>query len=137
MIRNRAQHCFIVVCVVLQLLTTGLAGDSRPPRLVELGVVAYPEIARTSRVEGRVEMEITLNSNGAVQQFRILAGHKMLSDWVAHNAKTWVFDQHGPTSFKYEVCFKLEPESDLTPVSRFHIEDSGLAVITQRARISH
>jgi hypothetical protein len=131
------KHILLLVLVFQCFTSRSHAGDSQVPRLLELSVMPYPEVARTSRVEGRVSTRIVLNSKGAVQDVRILSGNAMLKDWVSRSAKTWVFTVSGAASFDYIVSFQLEPESDSAPQSRIRIDDAGLTVITQKAMISH
>src|SRR6266850_2889267 len=55
-------------------------GDIRPPELIFKLTPEFPEIARRSRVEGKVILEIVVNRRGEVDQVTVLRSHALFDE---------------------------------------------------------
>ncbi len=52
----------------------------------------YPTVARVARVEGPVEVELTIDEEGNVTSARVISGHPLLKAFVLEAAQTWKFN---------------------------------------------
>jgi TonB family protein len=72
--------------------TEYMAADSMPEPLGELSV-AYPESARTERIQGSVVLSLWLKKDGTVALARVRqsSGFPLLDDAAVRSARQWVF----------------------------------------------
>jgi TonB family protein len=52
----------------------------------------YPPMARQLRLQGKVELEVSITSTGAVDNVKILTGNPALTGQAANTLKRWRFD---------------------------------------------
>lgn len=52
---------------------------------------AYPPIARQLKIQGRVEVEISINPTGSVDDVKILTGNATLTGAAANAVRNWRF----------------------------------------------
>ncbi len=71
-----------VVRLTSQLTQGQAIRKSQPP---------YPAIARQARVQGPVQVQISISESGAVTDAFVLSGHSMLRDVSLQAAKQWFF----------------------------------------------
>ncbi len=64
------------------------SGIREPKKLVHVAPV-YPEIARISRVEGKVTMEAILDATGKVESVRVLSAQPLLEDAAVRAVRQW------------------------------------------------
>ena len=72
------------------------AQDGR--RAVSKFIPAYPELARRIGISGKVRVEITISSNGAVKSATVLGGNPVLAQAAVEAAKRWKFAPSGGES---------------------------------------
>jgi TonB family protein len=61
---------------------------------------AYPPLAKATRTEGIVIVELTINGTGIVTSTKILSGHPLLQDSSVNAARGWKFTPTGDSSEK-------------------------------------
>ena len=77
---------------------------------------AYPQKALLSRIEGDVQVELTIDQNGKVDKVRGLSGNSILLQAAEEAASQWQYspaagDQStGPDVIRVQFTFKLNPE---------------------------
>jgi periplasmic protein TonB len=59
-----------------------------PKKLVHVAPI-YPEIARLSRVEGKVTMEAILDATGRVESLRVLSAEPLLQEAAVRAVRQW------------------------------------------------
>ena len=64
-----------------------------PKKLVHVAPI-YPEIARISRIEGKVTMEAILDATGKVESVRVMSAHPLLEDAAVRAVRQW---RYSPT----------------------------------------
>src|SRR3989442_947343 len=70
----------------------------RPPELIFKKQPEYPEMARRARIEGRVILEAIINSNGDVENVKVLRSIPLLDNAAITAVKQWKYKpalQHG------------------------------------------
>lgn len=83
--------------------------------------IGYPDIARGAQIQGSVDIEIIISSDGAVSSANAVSGHPVLKQAAEKNVRSWKFDPNSagnrPLTVKYE--FRLElPKTYYRPESR-------------------
>lgn len=63
----------------------------QPPRLLRQPRLVYPQDAFIKKIEGVVEVEILIDTNGRVTRARVLRSVPMLDAAAIENVKQWVF----------------------------------------------
>jgi len=62
------------------------------PRLLRKVVPAYPELARRTRIEAPVILDVAINEQGAVSEVRVLQGHPLLDPTCINAVRQWVYE---------------------------------------------
>ena len=62
-----------------------------PLRIVKGGFMYYPPLAKVARVQGSVELQIAIGSDGRVLQVTPVAGHPLLVDPTLAEVRRWNF----------------------------------------------
>jgi TonB family protein len=52
----------------------------------------YPPVARQLRIQGHVEVEVSITPSGAVDTVKVLSGNPALTGTVGQTLKTWRFE---------------------------------------------
>jgi TonB family protein len=52
----------------------------------------YPPVARQLRIQGRVDVEVSIDPTGTVESTRIVAGNAALTGTIANTLKRWHFE---------------------------------------------
>jgi TonB family protein len=90
-------------------------------RILHRSAVYYPSEARSKGIEGTVTMELTLNSDGAVSDARVLSGPDELRKAVLGSVLQWhyVKDESLPRSVLVTIEFRLPdtPSAPAAPVT--------------------
>jgi protein TonB len=68
-------------------------GIREPKKLVHVAPT-YPELARVSRIEGKVTMEAILDVTGKVESVRVLSSQPLLEDAAVRAVRQW---RYSPT----------------------------------------
>jgi TonB family protein len=106
--------------VIVSLVLAGIAsGQALPePTLVSAGLPGYPPIARLAKIQGEVQVDFTLNSNGEIVSAAAVSGHPMLKAAAEENVKTWRFQLPKDlyrTDWKYSTVFNFKISKDEQP----------------------
>jgi len=83
-------------------------------RVKHAEVPDYPEIARTARISGTVEVEITVK-DGAVSNAKVKSGPRMLARAALENIKTWVFYSSANTTIVSTFIYRLSTGQSVDP----------------------
>lgn len=90
-----------------------VGGDIRPPRRIHDVRPDYPRIALQARVEGTVELDAVIDTDGRVTQVTVLSGHPLLTDAATDAVRQWRFtptllnSQPVPIIMSVKVDFRL------------------------------
>jgi periplasmic protein TonB len=66
-----------------------LSSGIRPPVRTHFVAPVYPQIAQMARVEGRVDIDAIIGTDGVVQQVRVLSGNPLLDDAALNAVRQW------------------------------------------------
>lgn len=80
---------------------------------VSADVPRYPVLARTARVFGTVEVQVTVK-DGVVTATEIKSGHKLLTQATIDNIKTWRFEPNVNTTLTTKFNYRIETEKPLS-----------------------
>jgi TonB family protein len=69
---------------------------------------AYPELARRMKIYGVVKVQVTVATNGAVKDARLLGGHPLLADAVLDAVRQWRY-QAGKEETVENLEFRFSP----------------------------
>src|ERR1035441_1940413 len=85
------------------------ASEISPTRIVG---VRYPRLALLAVVQGRVELEALLSTEGTVKEIKVVSGHPLLNDAAKNSLEQWRFAGCAPTGVpctaKVTFVFVLE-----------------------------
>lgn len=70
-----------------------VGGNIKPPLKIRDARPVYPDVALSARVAGIVILEVTLGTDGAVTEARVLRGVPMLNDSAIEAVKQWQYEQ--------------------------------------------
>jgi TonB family protein len=83
----------------------------RQPVATHVESIGYPDLARQTAIQGSVDVEIIISSDGGVSSASVISGHPLLKEAAEKNIRRWKFDSssadHRPLTVTYE--FRLEP----------------------------
>lgn len=97
-----------------------MGGNVLGSRLIEKVAPVYPDLARRTRLQGVVILEVTVDEEGYVSNVKILRGHPILSQSAVEAVQQW---RYGPTLLNgkpipvistVEVSFAF-PDTPITP----------------------
>jgi TonB family protein len=74
------------------------------PKVTEHAEVKYPRLARQTRIQGQVRLEVTTDGHAATN-VTAKEGHPLLAQSAVENVRTWKFVDHVPGTF--DVTFKF------------------------------
>jgi TonB family protein len=52
----------------------------------------YPPVARQLRIQGRIELEVTIETSGSVENVKVLSGNPALTGTAVNALKHWRFE---------------------------------------------
>lgn len=117
---------FIVIVLVLLFCGASLTTFAQSPERPEVISAVAPFYPQTfpPNISGSVQVEVTVDSNGAVLYARALNGHPLLQPTSIRAAKLWRFaratsgtgERRTRLMFGYQVVPKGTPENELWPV---------------------
>ncbi len=100
----------------------------------------YPSLAKQKRIEGTVEIEVTIAENGSAEDARVLSGPQELRRAALEAVLQWQFKQGNPRAV-VRIDFSLTPDGAPAPKGKpaaINITDAAPAVVeTLRARLAH
>jgi TonB family protein len=102
---------------------------TQEPSLTDLSLPGYPPLARVGRVQGKVEVEMEVDSDCRVFKTQVVTGHPLLNSVVLEAVRKWHFTSCAvgggriDTTFHFELVEPDDPGSDdWTPT---HLEMTG------------
>jgi TonB family protein len=105
--------CFFVMTAVLSG-SAFLQGETRVSTALALKAATnkpkpeYSAIARQMRVTGKVEIDLVVGADGAVEDVRIISGNPLLSAAAVAAAKKWKFGDLGQNGDKAVVSLSFD-----------------------------
>jgi hypothetical protein len=102
----------------------------RDLRLEHAEVPMYPQIARTARISGTVEVQVTVK-DGKVVNAEVKSGPPVLATATVENIHSWLFYSLVNTTFVTKFIYQLETNEALDPQNpRVELQLPLLAKIT-------
>lgn len=74
-------------------------------RLVEHVAPIYPPLAKQARIQGKVVMDITVDTDGKVVNIKVVMGHPLLVQAAMDAAKQWVYERPANQSIVRATSF--------------------------------
>ena len=71
--------------------TIRVGGDVQSTKLVNKTTPAYPPLAKASRIQGTVQLTVTIAPDGTVQNIELIDGHPLLVQAAVDAVKQWVY----------------------------------------------
>ena len=114
-------------------------------RLEHADVPMYPQLARTARIFGIVQVQVTVK-DGKVVSTEVKSGHPMLASATVENIQTWRFHPLVNATFTTKFTYQLETKKPLDPQNpRVELQLPLLVKITavpvtldsQKGRVAH
>ncbi|MGA7446408.1 MAG: TonB family protein [Terriglobales bacterium] len=75
----------------VKALTVYQSEDERERRLISRAEPAYPDVLRNNGIGGTVRVQVTIASDGAVENVELLGGNPVLGDAAMTAIKRWVY----------------------------------------------
>jgi TonB family protein len=134
MIRNLLPTLMIVVVSSALAQTNSpqksQAEPQRDMRLEHADVPMYPQLARTARIVGTVEVQVTVK-DGKVVNTEVKSGPKVLAQATVENIQSWRFYPLVNVTFTTKFVYQLETKLPLDPQNpRVELQLPLLARIT-------
>ena len=83
----------LVLYIAFALSTSVVSfGQISLATVTNLDMPAYPPLARTARVEGKVKIDIEISRWGSVLSAKTSGGHELLQTYAIRNVTTWRFN---------------------------------------------
>jgi len=124
----------IGLLIALALLAPTLSASC----IAHLEVPKYPEIARLSRVEGAITVDVSIGADGKVVS-TTASGVAMLREAAEENAKHWTFQPGHAATLRIVYQFRLE-KAEVTSSARsdvvFDLPDRVL-VLSHPQKLDH
>ena len=129
----------LVLVMSMALGAMAQSAPTPPPAVIkEISPLLYPPLARQAQIDGTVEIDVVLRSDGQLDTATVLSGHPMLKEAALESARHSKFDCVGCTeslntrriSYKFELgdpvdCTPVESNSDYAVSSRPCLRQSG------------
>lgn len=125
MIKTRfAVSLLAAVCFLLMTGLVTVAQDKSAPRqqekkpeikVLEKAGAEYPDEARRAGVEGKVVVEVTVETNGEVSLARVVTGHPLLNQAAIDAAKLWRFSNTYDGSVTLTLTFEFKDSDAPVP----------------------
>jgi len=68
-----------------------VGGRVQNNKLVSSTQPVYPELAKSARIQGTVELAALIGPDGNVQQLNVVSGHPLLRQAALDAVKTWIY----------------------------------------------
>jgi TonB family protein len=92
------------------LFLFAFAGFDQPPRqplTVHVESLAYPDVARAAQIQGEVDVEIEIDSQGNVSSAAAVSGHPVLKQAAEKNIRAWKFDASSSDGRRLTVGYRF------------------------------
>ncbi|HUI79417.1 MAG TPA: energy transducer TonB [Bryobacteraceae bacterium] len=120
---------------VCQTTNKPAASEIAPTRIVG---VRYPRLALLAVVQGRVELEALLSTDGTVKKVKVISGHPLFNDAAKKSLERWRFAGCTPTaaSCTTRVTFVFVLEKGICDIDQcpndLQIDLPGTVTITSK-----
>lgn len=108
--------CLVLVCALSAHCQEGISRF----RLVRFVAPAYPALARTGRMQGKVTASIQINGDGRVAATTITVAHPVFHQYVENALSQWKFEPVGEPAtldvvadFKFDECHNVKSAAEL------------------------
>ncbi len=104
----------VILTVTFVFGTVLLQAETRIPTALAMRAATnkprpeYSAIARQMRVTGKVEIDLVVGADGAVEDVRIISGNPLLSAAAVAAAKKWKFGDLGQNGDKVVVSLSFD-----------------------------
>ena len=71
--------------------TLRVGGNVQSTKLVKKPVPVYPPLAKQARIQGTVQLTVSIGPDGAVTDVQVISGHPLLVDAAVEAVKQWVY----------------------------------------------
>jgi hypothetical protein len=89
--------------------TARIDSPENRPKLMKIGEIGYPPIARAARVSGIVDIEVVVRPDGGVQAAKVKSGPPMLSPAALNSARRSLFDcKSCNAAAPYELVYEFK-----------------------------
>jgi TonB family protein len=85
------KSCFWLLTLGIFIFSgTSLRADDR--KAVKASPPRYPALASRMRVQGKVKLKATVESDGSVSDVKVVSGHNLLAGVAANAVKDWKYE---------------------------------------------
>jgi TonB family protein len=128
----------ILTTILSLVFVLGCCAESAKAQWIPKRVVGmdYPKLARMARIEGRVEIACTINSDGSVASIKPIGNpHPLLLKTVEENAFKWKFMRtsdlgRSQSTATLTYSFTMERTGSAHPVRTFAFEYPSSVILT-------
>ena len=75
----------------------------------------YPPLAQQARIQGTVQLQVTIDTNGRVDRLTVLRGHPLLVSSALEAVRQWSYAPGNAGTFETSVDFMLPPGTPPSP----------------------
>jgi protein TonB len=79
-----------------------------PARLIHFVEPAYPQIAKSARIEGTVELRAVIGTDGRVRQLDVISGHPLLRKAAIDAVRQWIYKPPALNGESVEIIAPIE-----------------------------
>lgn len=83
--------------------------------VVHVESVSYPQVARAGRVQGQVDVEVSISTSGEVESALAVSGHTLLRKAAEQNAKRWRFTASSDSHRRLKIDYVFVLDEPPTP----------------------
>jgi outer membrane biosynthesis protein TonB len=113
---------FSIIAVAVAALGVAQTATTQKPqtsqyrdlRLERAEVPMYPQLARTARITGRVEVQVTVRE-GKILSSDVMSGPAVLAQATVENIQSWHFHPLVSATFRTTFIYQLETKEALDP----------------------
>src|SRR5262249_15860774 len=80
--------------------------------------IAYPPLARQTRISGTVVAQVSVANDGKVDEVKILSGHPLLHQTVVDSLRLWTFSSQAGDRRTFELGWEFGFLDVVSPSSR-------------------
>src|SRR5690242_8557382 len=77
------------------------------PLSVHVESLAYPDLARAAQIQGEVDVEIEIDSQGNVRSAAAVSGHPILKQAAEKNIRAWKFDASSSDGRQLTIAYRF------------------------------
>ena len=129
-----------LIAAICFFLVTGVAQDKSAPqqqekkpeiKVLEKAQAEYPDEARRTGVEGKVVVEVTVETTGEVSIARVVTGHRLLNQAAIDAAKLWRFSStyDGPVTLTLTFEFKADDRPAPQPQKPEQAKEGDIKIV--------